>query len=116
MSNKSNLGKAETGYREYSMKIAMDWNGELLRAELGLETDKLLLTYDKSFVGTRSKNGVISSSEAVRFITSAENFPQVARLLLALDILGVEGAADGLEDAAEVFSNILDTLGDQQNP
>lgn len=113
MSNNSNLGKVETGYREYSMKIAMGWDGELLRAELGLESDKPLLTYDKSFVGTRSKNGVISSSEAVRFITSAENFPQVSRLLLALDVLGIEGAANGLEDSARIFLNLLDTLSDK---
>lgn len=101
--------------RQYIISVTMDDAGDLLNAALGLNASTPLLIYDKSFIGTRSKNGAISSRSAADFLQSPANFPQIGRLLLALDVLGLEGAADGLEDSARSFLEIFHARLDEQD-
>lgn len=92
---------------EYTITVTMDKAGRLLAAGLILRGTEPLLIYDKSFVGTRSTNGVVSSKKAVDFLRSPINLPQVGRLLLALDVLGLKGAADGLEESIDLVRDFL---------
>ena len=99
----------------FNILVAMDDSGELQSLGLSLGLDEPLVVYDKSFIGTRSKNGGVSSKEAKDFLSSARNFPQVARLLLALEALGLKGAAEGLDESARCFRRLLDARLEEED-
>jgi len=99
----------------FNILVAMDNSGELQSLGLSLGLDEPLLVYDKSFIGTRSKNGGVSSKEAKDFLSSARNFPQVARLLLALEVLGLKGAAEGLDESVKYFKRLLNARLEEED-
>lgn len=100
----------------FSILVTMDDLGKLQSLSLLLGLDEPLLVYDKSFIGTRSKSGGVSTKEAKDFFLSARNFPQVARLLLALEVLGLKGAAEGLDESVKHFKRLLDARLEKENP
>lgn len=82
----------------YVLTVVMDDLGDLLSVGVALGMGKPLLVYDKSFIGTRSKNGVVSSPKAKEFMEEPRNYPQSVKIMMALEILGLPGAADGLRE------------------
>lgn len=47
----------------FNILVTMDDSGELQSLGLSLGLDEPLLVYDKSFIGTRSKSGGVSTNQ-----------------------------------------------------
>ena len=100
--------------RTWLIRARMNEIGDLISLSVGINDNEPLLYYNKEL---RDKHafGMAGSSDVIHFLQQMSNFPQVARVFMALDNLGIDGIADGLNESAAEFERLLQTCLKEQN-